>query len=112
MPSSICPGLRTEPGSLCNACLRGNFEICVLNADGSGLLNVSNHPAFDADPAWSPDGTEIVFVSDRDGDLEIYRMAADASSVTQLTANDGTDMEPAWSSDGKICFVSDRGAEQ
>ncbi len=89
-----------------------NFEICVLNADGSGLVNVSDHPSFDADPAWSPDGTEIVFVSDRDGDLEIYRMAADGSSVIQLTANEEMDMEPAWSSDGKICFVSDRGAEQ
>ena len=89
-----------------------NFEICVLNADGSGLVNVSDHPSFDADPAWSPDGTEIVFVSDRDGDLEIYRMAADGSSVIQLTANEGKDMEPAWSSDGKICFVSDRDAEQ
>ena len=80
-----------------------NFEICVLNADGSELVNVSDHPSLDADPAWSPDGTEIVFVSDRDGDLEIYRMTADGSSVIQLTANEGKDVEPAWSSDGKIC---------
>ena len=85
-----------------------NFEIFVMNADGSGLVNISNHPAFDGDPAWSPDGTEIIFVSDRDGDMEIYRMAADGSAVTQVTANEVTDMEPAWSSDGKICFISDR----
>ena len=84
-----------------------NFEICVMNVDGTDLVNVSNHPAYDGDPAWSPDGTEIIFVSDRDGDLEIYRMAFDGSAISQLTVNDGTDMEPAWSSDGKICFVSD-----
>ena len=85
-----------------------NFEIFVMNADGSGLVNISNHPAFDGDPTWSPDGTEIIFVSDRDGDMEIYRMAADGSAVTRVTANEVTDMEPAWSSDGKICFISDR----
>ena len=93
--------------------LEDNFEICVLNADGTGLVNISNHPAFDADPAWSPDGTEILFVSDRNGgNQEIFCMAADGSSVTRLTVDEGTDVEPAWSSDGKICFVSDRGAEQ
>ena len=87
-----------------------NFEIFVMNADGSGLVNVTNHPAFDGDPTWSPDGTEIIFVSNRDGDMEIFRTAADGSAVTQVTANEVTDTEPAWSSDGKICFVSDREA--
>ena len=86
-----------------------NHEICVLNVDDSGMFNVSNHPSFDGDPAWSPDGKEIAFVSDRDGDLEIYRMGADGSTVTRVTDSIGADVEPAWSPDGgKICFLSDR----
>ena len=93
--------------------LEGNFEICVLNADGSGFVNLSNHPGFDSDPAWNPDGTEIAFVSNRDGNQEIYRMAADGSGVKRVTADEATDMEPAWSPDGgKIFFISDREVEQ
>ena len=93
--------------------LQENYEICVLNADGSGLVNLSDHPAFDGDPTWNPDGTEIAFVSNRDGNLEIYCMAADGSGVRRVTVSEGKDVEPAWSPDGgKICFVSDREVQE
>jgi Tol biopolymer transport system component len=52
--------------------------------------------AFNATRKWSPDGTQIAFESDRDGDSEIYVMNADGSNVRQLTDNDTTERHPNW----------------
>jgi Tol biopolymer transport system component len=79
------------------------------NAEGSSEMNLTNNPAYDQSPAWSPDGTKLAFVSDRDGDLEIYVMNTDGSGVTRLTNHHGYDAEPTWSPDGsRIAFASDR----
>ena len=87
----------------------GNYEVYVMEAEGSGQTNLTNSPGFDSDPAWSPDGSSIAFSSDRDGDLEVYVMNADGSGQTNLTSNPGTDFQPAWSPDGsRIAFSSDR----
>jgi TolB protein len=55
-----------------------------MNADGSGLTRLTNNPADDRMPDWSPDGTCIAFHSNRDGNEEIYIMNADGSGVTYL----------------------------
>ncbi len=87
----------------------GNLEIYVMNADGSGVTNLTNNSAGDGFPSWSPDGARIAFVSDRDGNLEIYVMNADGSGVTNLTNNSAGDGSPSWSPDGaRIAFDSDR----
>lgn len=57
----------------------GNAEIYVVNADGTGLGRLTNDPAEDTGPAWSPDGTGITFASDRDGNFDIYAMNADGT---------------------------------
>ena len=87
----------------------GNTEIYVVNADGSGQTNLTNHGADDRGPAWSPDGAKIAFWSDRAGNTEIYVMNADGSGQTNLTNNPAFDSDPAWSPDGaKIAFASVR----
>jgi len=90
----------------------GNQEIYVMNADGSGVSRLTNTPATDIDPAWSPDGRRIAFASDGDRThriYDIYVMNADGSGVTRLTNDPVTAWGPAWSPDGtKIAFESYR----
>ncbi len=84
-------------------------DIYVMKADGTGLVNLTNNPASDEVPAWSPDGTKIAFRTDRDGALEIYVMNADGTGLNNLTSNPAFDGTPAWSPDGtKIAFSTDR----
>src|SRR5687767_3392148 len=52
----------------------GNNEIYVMNGDGSGLTNLTDNPADDFGPVWSPDGKKIIFSSNRDGNYDIYVM--------------------------------------
>jgi len=64
-------------------------------------------------PTWSPDGTKIAFVSDRDTQNEIYTMNANGGNSKRLTYAQGDDVSPAWSPDGrKIAFVSDRDGQK
>jgi Tol biopolymer transport system component len=67
-----------------------------MDADGSNLKRLTDHPDDDRWPTWSPDGTRIAFQSDRDGNWEIYLMNADGSGLFRLTENDKKDTEPAW----------------
>lgn len=84
----------------------GNWEIYGINADGSGLTNLTNHAGLDRDPSWSPDGRRIAFASDRDGDRNIYVMDADGSNVDQLTDDSAVEGEPDWSPDGSHIVFS------
>jgi len=84
-----------------------DFEIYKINADGTGLTDLTKNPARDMNPAWSSDKGKIAFTSDRDGKPDIYVMNADGTGVTRLT-NDGVlKRYLAWSPDGKwISFLT------
>ena len=87
----------------------GVGDIYVMNADGSGQVNLTNNPAEDYPAGWSPDGSKILFETNRDGNYEIYVMNADGSGQVNLTNNPASDADPAWSPDGsKIAFNSSR----
>jgi Tol biopolymer transport system component len=87
----------------------GDNDIYAVNANGTGVVNLTDNAAHDYDPAWSPDRSKIAFSTNRDGNYEIYVMNADGTGATRLTNATGTDEFPTWSGDGtQIAFDSSR----
>lgn len=87
-----------------------DFDIFVVNEDGTGLVDLSQNDVWDTAPAFSNDGRQIVFASDRDGDrsvppgqrrFELYVMDSDGSNVRRLTDNPAWDGNPDWSPNGR-----------
>jgi TolB protein len=80
----------------------GNADVWIMDADGSNLINLTNHPAEDSYPHCSSDGQYIIFASDRDDpNFEIYRMTSTGANVERLTFNSIEDIRPRYSPDGQ-----------
>jgi WD40-like Beta Propeller Repeat len=76
--------------------------ICTVSADGTHGATVGTGPG--TDPAWSPDGSELAFVSTRDGDSAIYLMDARGTDARRVTPAGLQAFELSWSSTGRIAF--------
>ena len=99
MPTPASAGPPAFNGKIAFAATRdGNYEIYAMDPDGGNPTNLTNHPAVDYEPAWSPDGKRIAFVSNRTGRDSIFVMKADGTNPTLVTPS-GT--SPTWSPDGK-----------
>lgn len=83
---------------------RGDTDIFVsrLDANGSGRRDITNNPAIDYSPTWSPSGQQLAFVSDRYGGVsQIYICDADGSNIRRIIKEGGDADVPAWSPDGR-----------
>ena len=85
----------------------GPRQICIANIDGSNVIQLTHDDTDNMSPKISPDGSQIAYLSNRDGNQEVYVMDVDGSNQTRLTANRVEEWDPAWSPDGaKVYFSS------
>jgi Tol biopolymer transport system component len=77
------------------------YDVFVCSRDGTGLVNLTNRPGYDAEATVSPKGDRIVFTSTRDGDIDLYSMNLDGSDVKRLTDRPGYDGGAFFSWDGR-----------
>jgi Tol biopolymer transport system component len=112
-----CPEVRTEvqgpePLVVFMSSRDGGNEIFTMNSDGTGARRLTVNPGADQMPAWSPDGTRIVWASTRPGSpaRELWVMNADGSDQRRLTDLGRNPGFPHWSPDGsRIAFHAARG---
>lgn len=98
------------PGKIGFASRRdGNYEMYLVNADGTAPTRITHDEASDFSPTWSPDGTKVAARSDRDGNGEIYTFNPDGTRPTNLSNHPDFDTSPSWSPDGsKLAFYTSR----
>ena len=86
----------------------GNFDLYVMNADGTNVTRLTDHPANDFDPIWMPDGQSLVFSSERDSRSDLYRVWLKDRRVDRLTQHFvGRAIMPNVSPDGtRVAFAA------
>ncbi|RLC52479.1 MAG: hypothetical protein DRI23_02680 [Candidatus Cloacimonadota bacterium] len=84
-----------------------DINIYTINGDGSGLLQLNNHPGSDSGPAWSPTGDKIAFYAQIDSNTwSLHIMDADGSNIDRITFDSNViDNQPSWTPDGRILFA-------
>src|SRR5687767_4643103 len=83
----------------------GNFEIYLIDADGTNLTRVTNYPGLDQFPEWSPNGKQLAIRRDTD----IYLIDIDGTNPIRLTHDAPVDQMASWSPSGRqIAFMSFR----
>lgn len=86
----------TEPRILFVSNCDGNDEVYAISSDGTNPVNLTNNPAKDARPVWSPDGKNFAFISERDGNRELYVASADAKNPVNISRTTAAENDPWW----------------
>ena len=90
---------------------QGNPELYVLQ--GGSYTRLTNTPlASEGQPAWSPDGRQIVYVSDETRHPQIYVIDVATRQKRRLTSRGSMNFDPDWGADGRIAYITRRGAAQ
>jgi Tol biopolymer transport system component len=89
----------------------GDFDVWVMDADGGHQRQLTHGGGRDYPGAWSPDGRQIAFGSQRHGSFDVWVMNADGSGQQQLTHGPDGESPVAWLPDGRIVYSSFHGEE-
>jgi len=90
----------------------GNSNIYAMDLRSRTTTRLTSSNAIDTSPSYSPDGTRVVFTSDRGGRPHIYVMGADGSNPQRISFGDGTYSTPVWSPRGDlIAFTKQSGGQ-
>lgn len=85
-------------------------DIYGLTLGGTATLLAGGDRA-EVEPAWSPNGTQVAFASNRTGDTELYLLNVGSGVVTRLTTRTGSDGAPSWLKDGRIVYTCIQGSQ-
>ncbi len=98
-PSWSSDGSKLAFGAMVN----GSYEVFIADADGGGLVQLTDQPGIDWEPWLSPDGSQVLYVSDREGgQFALYLMNSDGSDSRRISNIAGSYCYPAWSPDGQM----------
>lgn len=83
-------------------------DIWVTDLEGGTPRRLTVHEAYESHPQWSPDGTQLVFQSNRFGNNDLFVVNADGSGLRRLTHHSASDIDARWDEPGNILFNTRR----
>jgi len=104
----------TDPngGRIAFTCTRGDYnQLCMINRDGSGLIQLSDMEASSYYPVFTPDGSSLLFASNRNGPFDLYLLIFGEKQLIQLTDNVGNVVSPGYSPDGRRIVFANRASD-
>jgi C-terminal processing protease CtpA/Prc/Tol biopolymer transport system component len=87
-------------------------DIWTSDIDGGEVKRLTIHEAYEGDPQWSPDDSQIAFTSERHGNKDIFVINANGSALQRLNYHSAEDYRPKWSKDNRIIFSTKRNFAQ
>lgn len=109
-PSSTTDAIESTPSWASSTLLAfgstmaSSSDIYGITPGGSASLLAGGSTA-EVEPAWSPDGTQLAFASNRTRDTELYLLTVSSGTLTRLTTRTGSDNAPSWLLDGRIVYT-------
>jgi Tol biopolymer transport system component len=97
-PPSEHPSISVNGWMAFSSDFEGHHDIYLLDltVSNSSSIRLTTNPSADRQPVWSPDGSKVLFVSDRDGNNEIYVVNRDGTGLTNLTGHPASQTDPYW----------------
>jgi Tol biopolymer transport system component len=104
----------TDPngGRIAFTCTRGDFnQLCMINRDGTGLSQLTDMDASNYYPAFTPDGSSLLFSSNRNGSFDLYLLLFGQKQLFQITKSVGNVVSPDYSPDGRYIVFANRAGD-